>query len=147
VEEGALVGRDGPGHLFSNDTFADIEIRAFVKVSAGGNSGIYVRTVPRPDDPNTWPLGYEAQIDNHDPKNFTGCIYDRAWPAGRAPITRDEAWFDYRIRARGNHIQTWVNGVAMTDATLDTFKEGSIALQTHNPANVIMYKDIQVRKP
>lgn len=146
AEDGTLVGRDGPGHLFTDATWGDFEFRAFVKVSEHGNSGMYLRTVPRPEDPNTWPLGYEAQVDNHDPRNFTGCIYDRARPVGHdGPLTRDEAWFDYRVRAVGNHIQTWINGVAMVDTTLDNFAEGHMALQTHNPGNVIMYRDIQVR--
>lgn len=146
VEDGVLVGRNGPGHLFSDQRWGDLEFRAFVKVSERGNSGMYLRTVPRPENPDTWPLGYECQVDNHDPRNFTGCVYDRAWPEGvDAPITRDGAWFDYRVRAVGNRIQTWINGVPMVDANLDDFAEGHMALQTHHAGNEIMYKDIQVR--
>lgn len=146
VEDGVLVGRNGPGHLFSDQTWGDFEFRAFVKVNTRGNSGMYMRTVPRPENPDTWPLGYECQVDNHDPRNFTGCVYDRAWPEGQdGPLTRDEAWFDYRVRAVGNRIQTWINGVAMVDTNLDNFNVGHMALQTHHPGNEIMYKDIQVR--
>lgn len=142
---GALVGKDGPGHFFTDATYDNLELRASVKVSEKGNSGIYFRTVPRPEDPNTWPLGYEAQVDNHDPKNFTGVIYDRAWPKDqKGPVSRDGAWFDYRVRAVGGHIQTWINGVPMVDAELSNFSTGHIALQTHNPGNVIMYKDLRV---
>lgn len=147
MEDGTLVGRDGPGHLFSVDQFTDFELRAFARVSAGGNSGLYFRTVPRPEDPDTWPLGYEAQVDNDDPRNWTGCIYDRAQAPGgfeKTLQTRDDAWFDYRIRAVGNHIQTWINGVPMVDTTLDNFDRGHFALQTHNPGNVIEYRDIRV---
>lgn len=146
VQGGTLVGRNGPGHLFSDDTWSDFEFRAFVKVNTRGNSGMYLRTIPRPEDPNTWPLGYECQVDNHDPRNFTGCVYDRAWPGHQdAPITRDNAWFDYRVRAVGNRIQTWINGELMVDANLDNFSVGHMALQTHHPGNEIMYRDIQVR--
>jgi hypothetical protein len=147
VEDGTIVGRNGPGHLFCDAEHGDIEFRAFVKVNARGNSGMYFRTVPRPEDPNTWPLGYEAQVDNHDPKNFTGSIYDKAWPQAKSPITRDDAWFDYRVRAVGSHVETWINGVPMVNATLDEFSRGHMALQTHHNGNVIMYKDIQVRTP
>jgi len=146
-EDGTLVGLDGPGHLFSDAEYADIEFRAFVKISDHGNSGLYFRTVPRPEDPDTWPLGYEAQVDNHDPKNFTGCVYDRAWPDRDGPITRDEAWFDYRVRAKGDHIQTWVNGVPFVDTTLTDFDKGHLAIQTHNPGNRVEVRDMQWRKP
>lgn len=145
VEDGVLVGRDGPGHLFTDRTYADLELRAMVRVNARGNSGIYFRTYPFKENPDTWPNGYEAQVDHHDPKNFTGVIYDRAWPAEiRAPITRDGEWFEYRIRAVGNHIQTWINGTAMVDARLDQFAEGHIALQTHHQGNRIEYRDVKL---
>lgn len=142
-EDGAIVGRDGPGHLFTDAKYTDLEIRGHVKVNTKGNGGLYFRTLPRPEDPNTWPLGYEAQVDQHDPKNFTGCIYDLAW--GPKMITRDNAWIDYRVRAVGDHIQTWINGVPMVDAKLTSFKDGHIALQTHHVGNVIMWKDLSVR--
>lgn len=146
VEEGTLVGRDGPGHLFTDLTFADFELRTLVKVNPFGNSGIYFRAHPNAQNRESWPEGYEAQIDNHDGKNFTGVVYDRAWPtATDRAMTRDGAWFDYRIRAEGGHIQTWVNGQAMVDAELGAFDRGHIALQGHHPGNVIMYRDIRVR--
>lgn len=144
VENGTLIGRDGPGHLFTDATYQNFEMRALVRINDHGNSGIYFRTTPRPEDPDTWPLGYEAQIDNHDPKNFTGSIYDRARPSLDKPITRDSAWFDYRIRAVGDHIETWINGVPMVDATLTDFARGHFALQTHHQGNEIQYRDIRV---
>lgn len=147
VEEGTLVGRDGPGHLFTDQSWTDLEMRAMVKISAKGNSGFYFRTVPDPEHPDSWPKGYEAQVDNHDPKNFTGCIYDRFWPNMKAPATRDEAWFDYRVKAVGGRLQTWINGTPMVDADTEKpeFTQGHIALQGHNPGSVVMWRDIQVR--
>lgn len=144
-ENGAIVGRDGPGHLFSEKTYTDFELRALVKVNANGNSGLYFRTVPSEQEGFPWPTGYEAQVDQHDPKNYTGCIYNRAWPEGNGgPITSDNAWFDYRIRAEGDRIQTWINGVPFVDTELSDFSEGHFALQTHHEGNEIMYKDIRV---
>ncbi|MBK7405267.1 MAG: DUF1080 domain-containing protein [Phycisphaerales bacterium] len=150
VEEGTLVGRDGPGHLYTDELFTDLEIRAFARVSERGNSGFYPRALPPPQDPDSWPLGYEAQIDNHDPNNWTGCVYNRLHPEGgydKSLRTRDEAWFDYRVRVIGNRVQTWVNGVPMSDGEVDPFPQGHVALQTHNPGNRIEYRDIQVRTP
>ncbi len=122
-------------------------MRALVKVNERGNSGLYVRVRPNPQANNPWPIGYEAQVDQHDPKNFTGCIYNEAWPTYiKGPITQDNAWFDYRIRAEGDRIRTWINGVPMVDTFLDTHSAGHFALQGHHQGNVIEFRDIRVIK-
>ncbi|MEM7755355.1 MAG: DUF1080 domain-containing protein [Planctomycetota bacterium] len=158
VEDGTLVALDGgPGHLFSNAMHTDIEIRTLVRIAEPeetnaartGNSGIYFRTVPREETPDTWPLGYEAQLDNHDPgeTNYTGCIYDVAAARTGAPITEDGGWFDYRIMAVGNRIRTWINGQPMVDTTSDLHNEGMIAIQTHHPGNRVEFRDFRYRVP
>jgi len=144
-EDGSLFGRKGPGHLFTKGTYTNFEMRALVKVNDHGNSGMYFRVHPNPDPNNPWPNGYEAQVDNHDPKNFTGVIYDKAWPAhASTPITRDNAWFDYRIRVEDDHVQTWINGQPMVDAQLSEFDSGHLAVQGHHDGNVIEYRDIRI---
>lgn len=145
IEDGALVGRGGPGHLFTDDTFENFEVRALVRVNERGNSGLYFRARPNADGDNPWPVGYEAQVDQHDPVNFTGCVYSAAWPAFiKTPITRDEAWFDYRVRCEGDRVRTWVSGVPMVDVFLDTHNAGHLAVQGHHDGNEIMVKDVRV---
>lgn len=145
VDAGTLVGRDGPGHLFSRRTFRDFELRALVKVNERGNSGLYFRAKPNPQANNPWPIGYEAQVDQHDPRNFTGCVYNAAWPAHvKAPVTRDNAWFDYRIRAEGDRVRTWINGVPMVDAFLTDHSAGHLAIQGHHRGNEIQVRDLRV---
>ncbi len=147
VENGLLVGRDGPGHLYTSRQHpavpSDFELRALVKVNRGGNGGIFFRAEQPLGNPDGLPSGFEAQIDNHDPKNFTGCIYNRA--QARKLITRDEAWFDYRIWVGGYRIMTWINGEPMTEALLAEFSQGRIALQTHHSGNEITFCDIRIR--
>lgn len=145
IENGALVGRGGPGHLFSEKTYRDFEFRALVRVNDRGNSGMYFRTRPNPAANNPWPIGHEAQIDHRDPRNFTGVIYNEAWPTYlKAPVSRDNAWFDYRVRAEGQRVRTWINGVPMVDAHLDAHTDGHIALQGHHDGNEIMFKDLRI---
>jgi hypothetical protein len=156
-EHGTLIAADGPGHLFSDKTHSDIEIRTLVRVAnpeetgapRTGNSGLYFRTVPRPENPDTWPHGYEGQIDHHDLRktNYTGCVYDKAGGAPGKPVSQDGAWFDYRILAVGTHVRTWVNGVAMVDTTLDDFTSGHVAIQTHHPGNRVEFRDLRWRVP
>ena len=157
-ENGTLVALDGgPGHLFSNAMHTDIEIRTLVRfalpeetgANRPGNSGIYFRTVPRAGDPDTWPLGYEAQLDNHDPDetHYTGCLYDVAGAQSGGPITEDGEWFDYRIMAVGDRIRTWINGRPMVDTINDVHSEGMIAIQTHHPGNRVEFRDFRWRVP
>lgn len=158
-ENGTFIAADGPGHLYSDRTHTDIELHALVRVALPeetgtnrfGNGGIYFRTLPNKSNPNTWPTdhGYEAQIDNHDarPTNYTGCIYDKAAARAGEPITRDGAWFDYRIRAVGDRVQTFINGVPMVDAELTEVSHGMIAFQTHHPGNRIEFRDVRWRVP
>ena len=144
-EQGSLFGRKGPGHLFTKAKYTNFEMRALVKINDHGNSGMYFRVKPNPDPNNPWPIGYEAQVDNHDPKNFTGAIYDKAWSKDHSkPITRDDAWFDYRVRVQGKHIQTWINGQPMVDTQLGEFESGSLAVQGHHDGNVVEYRDIRI---
>mgnify|MGYP000623554000 CR=1 FL=1 len=144
-EGGSLFGRKGPGHLFTKASYTNFEMRALVKVNDHGNSGMYFRVKPNPDANNPWPIGYEAQVDNHDPKNFTGAVYDKAWAKGvDKPITRDDAWFDYRVRVEGEHVRTWINGRLRGDAHLSEFDSGHLAVQGHHDGNVIEFRDIRI---
>jgi hypothetical protein len=59
-------------------------------------------------------------------------------------ITRDNAWFDYRVRVVGDHIRTWINGVPFVDAHLDQYDSGHLALQGHHEGNVIEFRDYRV---
>lgn len=156
-ENGTLIAADGPGHLFSEQVHTDIELHALVRMaepnetgaSRTANGGVYFRTVPQPDNPDSWPLGYEAQLDHHDvrPLNYTGCIYDFAPAYEGGPISEDGVWFDYRIIAVGDQIRTYVNGTLMADAELDEFSEGHVAFQTHHPGNRIEFRDVRWRTP
>jgi hypothetical protein len=41
-------------------------------------------------------------------------------------------WNKYRIKAQGNHIQTWINGEKVADFTDDMDSSGFIGLQVHS---------------
>lgn len=143
VEDGVLVGRDGVGHLYSDGVYTDFELRGKVWIKTKGNSGFYFRANPPKDNPDSWPDGYEAQVDNNDPKNFTGSLYARAWPDKL--ITKEEEWFDYNIRCVGNHITIAINGQTMLETDQHDYASGHIALQGHNPGSEVRWRDIQIR--
>ncbi len=60
-----------------------------------------------------------------------------------------EDWNDYKIVAKGNHLQHFINGkqtVDVTDEHAGAAKEGLLALQIHaGPAMVVQFKDIVLK--
>lgn len=150
VKDGVIIGQGGMGHLFTERTFRDFELRAMIRIRSfrpeqfKPNNGIYFRAKPNPENPNNWPVGYEAQVYNHiEAQPFTGSLYNRA-RASRL-LTRDEAWFSMRIVAKGDHIQIFINGQQVVDAHDSEFREGHIAIQCHDPFTIIETRDIYWR--
>lgn len=151
VENGVIVGEAGMGHLFTEASFTDFEVRLMVRVRPfkedspmRPNNGVYFRAQPNPDNPNNWPIGYEAQVFNHLGSDYiTGSLYNRV-RASRL-LTRDGDWFAMRIRAKGDHIQIFVNGQKVVDARNSDFQSGRIALQCHDPFTIVETRDIYWR--
>jgi hypothetical protein len=121
-----------------------IRIRSFRPDQFKPNNGIYFRAKPNPQNPNHWPVGYEAQVFNHEGTDYiTGSLYNRV-RASRL-LARDEAWFSMRIVAKGDHIQIFVNGQKVVDTRNRDFEEGHIAIQCHDPFTIIETRDIYWR--
>jgi len=152
---------------------ADFELKLQYKI-VGGNSGVQYRSRVI-DDAKFIVSGYQADIDS-SPK-YTGMNYEeraRAFLAQRGEkVTigadgkkevekfgsaeelqgkvKNEDWNEYRIVAKGNHLQHYVNGVLMSEV-IDNQKDkaatsGVIALQAHAGfAMTIQFKDIQLKE-
>ncbi len=146
VENGVLVGRGGMGHIYADPVVRDLEVKGRFRVSAKGNSGFYFRSHWPTDDPDRFPRGYEAQIDNGS-KAFTGWLWKPGTPTCEAKslITRDDEWFELRIEAVGDRIRIWVNEKLMTECQDKEYTEGRFAVQGHNPGMTIEAKDLFYR--
>jgi len=91
------------------------------------------------------------KADEADPKKHkvevTGSVGES--DAIQAAI-KDEDWNEYKVIAKGNHLQHFINGkqtVDVTDEHDKASKEGSLALQIHvGPPMVVQFKDF-VLKP
>jgi hypothetical protein len=146
VRDSILTGIGGMGHIYAEPVVADLEVKGKFRISENGNSGLYFRCNPPEDDPDGWPLGYEAQIDNHQDAH-TGWLWKPGSPTAKAKklITRDMEWFDMRVKAVGDHIQIWVNEELMVDYKDEDFSKGHFAIQGHNPGMTIETKDLYYR--
>jgi hypothetical protein len=168
VEDGVFVSRGERSHLFyvgkvGKHDFRNFEFSAEVMTSPGANSGIYAHT--KWQGPG-WPAaGYELQVINSNPPaekmggyieyKYTGSVYAvrNTWVAP----AKDNEWFNYRIRAVGKTIQTFINDKLVCEYAEpeNAFRpddkkgrllgSGTFALQAHDPGSIVKYKNMKVR--
>ena len=181
VEDGAITGRTTDENKITQNTFliweggrtGDFELQLKFKM-LGGNSGIQYRS--RVIDEDAFVVGgYQADID--DNLTFAGINYEEkgrgilalrgqsvTLKAGGAKevesfgdaaeigkvIKRGE-WNDYKVIAKGNHLQHYINGTLTSEVIdMDEKKrsnEGVLAFQVHvGPPMVVQFKDIEIKQ-
>jgi hypothetical protein len=151
VENGEIIVNGPRAHLFYdgpvlNHQFRDFELKVDVMTRPGANSGIYLRTEYQPTD---WPSkGYEVQVNNsHTDWRRTGSLYA---VQDVRESEKDNEWFTIHAIVRGRHIVVTVNGRQTVDYTepegSPTRLTGStIALQGHDPASEVHYRNVLIR--
>jgi hypothetical protein len=148
----------------------DFDLRLSVKM-VGGNSGIQYRSFTRPEK---WVAGgYQMEVSTDAKK--CGFIYGELYRGGIANVGEktyyakdgkkeigkfgDAAeiaktyklndWNEYRIVARGHHIEQYINGVQTVDLIDDSTQarlDGIIALQIHQGyVMTVEFKDIRLK--
>jgi hypothetical protein len=176
VKDGALTATTAQGQLKYNTFLVwqggdvkDFELTLKYKI-VGGNSGIQYRSELM--DPEKFIVGgYQADIDSSP--THSGINYEEKKRAilckrgekvtigadGKKAVEqiadaaelqksiKNEDWNDYKIVARGNHLQHFINGKLMSDVTDEqsdkAAKSGILALQAHQgPPMVVQFKDI-----
>ncbi len=155
VHNGKLILHGRRSHLFytgpiQSASFKDFELEAILMTTPGANSGIYFHT--RYQD-RGWPSrGYEAQINNtHADFKKTGSLY-AIRDINKSPV-RDNQWFTYHIKVIDRTIEIKINGQTITKYTEPRnlnrphrqLDEGTIALQSHDSNNKVLYKSVKIR--
>lgn len=146
VKDGILIGDGGMGHIYTVAVVTDFEVKGTFKISDNGNSGLYFRANPPKDDPDGWPAGYEAQIDNHQDAH-TAWMWKPGNPTAKAKslITKDNEWFEMKVKMVGDKMQISVNDQLMTEYTDTDYTKGHFAIQGHNPGQIIQIKALSYR--
>ncbi len=57
-----------------------------------------------------------------------------------------EKWNQIRVRCKGNHIKTWINGQLSSNIKDDTHKRGTIGLQHHSKEGVYRFRNLRIRE-
>ncbi|MBD3288486.1 DUF1080 domain-containing protein [candidate division KSB1 bacterium] len=160
VKEGVIIGttaHDTPNtFLCTEKEYSDFILELEVKVDTSLNSGIQIRSKSNPDYRDGRVHGYQVEIDPSK-RAYSGGIYDearRGWlydlkdnEAARKAFKNGE-WNHYRIKAIGDSINTWVNGVhaAALQDTMDA--SGFIGLQVHREQEAglqVMWRNIRIK--
>ncbi len=159
------------GDLASDSAFENFDLKFEWKIEKGGNSGVFINVLEKPDLPAAWASGPEYQllekshIDYPQTTNRSGCLYRFGPQKNAVEPTPFGEWNQSEIRQENGKIEFYLNGVMTaqedfgSQAWLDKigqssfFKQlpefgrhtrGQIALQDWK--NGISFRNIKIRK-
>ena len=168
IEDGVIVGRSVPNtsntFIATDKEYGDFELELDFKIDDPKfNSGIQIRSHARDDKDREVVYGYQVEIDPRLDRKWTAGIYFEAGSEHRKAgwlndLSKNEAaqkafklgeWNHLRIVAKGNHIQTWLNGVPAADFVDNDEKaalpRGFIGLQVHSVGGEKEPKEVRWR--
>ena len=173
VEGESIIGYTGeekleiPEWLYTRQKFGDFEFTCELKLTGDirRNTGIYFRVNTflfegsRGNKSFEAPSGYEFDAAYHHPgkRNYRGSLGDwYARPSLRIlpdqsiinQVYKPEEWNRMTIRARGNRLEYWINGIKVMDY-LDhdprASRKGVIGFQIHDGSVMkVKYRNIRV---
>jgi hypothetical protein len=181
IEDETIIGITEEGlpntFLVTDKTYDDFVLELDFKIDSSINSGVQIRSTSYEEDTTTphltgqleevtrdWEAGkfygYQVEIDPSD-RAWTGGFYEEGGRGWLQPVTENEEgrkafkpgeWNHMRIEAEGDHFQTYVNGVKVSDYRDDSASSGHIGLQLHGAwreeqiGQQVMYKNIKLRE-
>ena len=165
IQDGCLTGgsltEKVPRNFFLTHarSFQNFDLRLRIKLTGVPgtgmiNSGVQIRSLRVPND--TEMAGYQVDAG----EGWWGKLYDEsrrrrviAEPADLAAVNaavRKDDWNEYRIRAEGPRIRSWINGVPALDYTETeprTAADGLIGVQIHSGGMaLVQVKDVVIEE-
>jgi hypothetical protein len=144
AQDGVIIGstaEGSPNTFLCIGSYSDFVLEFDVFCDKELNSGVQIRSHVYDDDGRKGVVyGYQCEIA---PADFAHCgnfwdesRHDEWWddfankPEAQKAYKVDR-WNHYRIAAQGDHIRSWINGVACADFHDKTDSIGLIGLQVH----------------
>ncbi len=131
VENGNLVGTQTTGKggdLFTESEWDNFELRVLYRIAWPANSGFWFRAEGG--------QGYQFDVLKwNQPVGYSGTLY----MPGKMFLTanlnealekRDD-WNEARVRAKGDELSLWLNGVKVGECQESTFPKGTFGIQVH----------------
>ncbi|MCM2373355.1 3-keto-disaccharide hydrolase [Aporhodopirellula aestuarii] len=164
VIEGEIVGTCVPGSQSTylstdKDDYTDFVFTCEMKWEVDGNSGVMFRAQAKPGSKGEVVFGPQAEMEGiTGDRYWSGGIYGQSCGGYFYPLWLKEheparqaldrsGWNRLTIRAKGNVVQTWVNGVPAAHWEDDgTYPSGFFGLQIHKGAKgKVRFKNIRVK--
>lgn len=144
VVDGAAQATSGKGgYLVTPQAYGDFQLTAEVFVSAGANSGIFIRC----QDPKniTAANAYEVNIYDTRPDQtyHTGSIVDVARPM--ATVNADGRWTTVDITMQGTKLIVVMNGITTVAVEHKGHARGPVALQYGQGASMVRFRNVRIR--
>ncbi|MEZ6066912.1 MAG: protein kinase [Planctomycetaceae bacterium] len=159
VKDGSLAPVGPQSNLLLTDSsYDEYELAFKVKLPAGGNSGVYIRT----DDSGDFTAGLEIQLCDDAtapefdklPNRLTGAIYDVAPRSVDRALAPNE-WHDVRIEVRSTGVKVWIDDLLWSEIPQSAIDQvvaaqgkqvtspGRIGLQCNRTA--VEFREIRIR--
>ena len=126
--------------LCTNKMYSNFILELEVMVDTSMNSGIQIRSNSLPEYRDGVVHGYQVEIDPSE-RAWSGGIYEeqgRGWllnlennKEGQGAF-KNNTWNQYRIKALGDSITTWINGIKVAALKDSLTSSGFIGLQVHS---------------
>ena len=141
VRDGAVTATDGvTGLLHTEETFGDFELRLEYRAGPETNSGVFLRSAPRPTDPTLDCLELNIAPASHPFP--TGSLVARARAEA---VPYEPGWHRLELRAMGSRIEVRIDGRAVLDFdAAHRPADGVLGLQFNR--GEIAFRDIWVRR-
>ena len=159
VDSGMIIVHGPRAHLFYNGDvlnhdFKNFELKVTVMTTPGSNSGIFIHTGFQE---RGWPSkGYEVQVNNsHTDWRRTGSLY--GVDDVREVYVKDYEWYTEHIIVQDKKVTIKINdktvveytepdGIENTQGRKDKrLTSGTFALQGHDPASKVYYRQVLVK--
>ncbi|MBP8255694.1 MAG: DUF1080 domain-containing protein [Opitutaceae bacterium] len=160
VEGGELINDGLGGYATTAKDYGDFEFRVDWKITAGTDSGIYLRGVPQVQ---IWDPASPDPKGNGNAKGSGGLWNNDKKSPGRDPLVKADnpvgTWNTFRIRMVGSRVSVWLNGKLVVDHVIlenyydkklpeDRYRpvlaRGPIQLQTHGGET--RWRNIMIRE-
>ncbi|MBI3881756.1 MAG: DUF1080 domain-containing protein [Verrucomicrobia bacterium] len=149
VDAGLIVGGNGDAKMPHNDFIATVKsfhnFDLHVKIKLTGdpktgmiNSGVQIRSVRVPNSAEMsgyqvdYGVGWYGKLYDESRRNKV--VGDSTDPKAATAAIHEGDWNEYRIRAEGPRIRSWINGVPgldFTETEPDIAQDGRIGIQVH----------------
>ena len=159
-----IVGTTVPGSPSTylstkKNDYKNFIFTAEFKWAVDGNTGVMFRAQSRPGDGREIVFGPQAEMEAFSKERYwSGGIYGQSaggwiyplWLEAHEEVRnamKKDGWNRITIRARGNTIKTWLNGVPAAHWKTKEYKEGFFSLQVHSgKEGEVHFRNIKVKE-